>query len=116
MPSKSGRNEIAALREQLLKQQREIEESADVLADAARPVELDQASVGRLSRMDAMQAQAMAMEVARRRSALHTRIQGALHRIEAGDYGFCFVCGDEIDIRRLQFDPTVTRCIGCKGA
>jgi len=48
-------DEIAALREQLLKQQRELEEAADVLAEAARPLELDQASVGRLSRMDAMQ-------------------------------------------------------------
>lgn len=49
-------DEIAALREQLLKQQRELEEAADVLAEAGRPLELDQASVGRLSRMDAMQA------------------------------------------------------------
>lgn len=89
---------------------RDLEESAK---DATKPIELDQASVGRLSRMDAMQAQQMAQEMERRRQQQIARIEVALHRIELGDYGYCYVCGEEINIRRLEVDPTITRCIKC---
>jgi len=80
---------------------------------AQQPVELDQARVGRLSRMDALQGQQMLQEVARRRQAKLQGIEGALRRIESGDYGDCFICGKVIDPRRLAVDPTNTRCIGC---
>ena len=63
--------------------------------------------------MDAMQAQQMAQETGRRRQQQVTKIDAALHRIESGDYGYCYVCGEEIDIRRLAVDPTITRCIKC---
>jgi DnaK suppressor protein len=52
------------------------------------PLELDQSSLGRLSRMDAMQGQAMATEGERRRSIEHQRIAQALSRIEEGNYRF----------------------------
>ena len=86
-------------------------EQADQYAD--QPVELDQARVGRLSRMDALQAQQMLQEVTRRRQAKLQGIEGALRRIETGDFGECFICGNSIDPRRLIIDPTNTRCIGC---
>ena len=78
-------------------------------------MELDQSRVGRLSRMDAMQAQQMALESARRRRQKISKVEGALRRIESGDYGYCFVCGEEMDAQRLAVDPTLTRCIGCAG-
>jgi DnaK suppressor protein len=81
--------------------------------DAARVVELDQAAVGRLSRMDAMQAQQMAQETERRRHLQLQKIEGALRRIEADEFGYCYVCGNEIDAGRLQVDPTITRCTKC---
>lgn len=94
-----------------LKQQLEAEDAATE-ADR-RPVELDQACVGRLSRMDAMQQQAMAHETARRRQRQLAAVEGALERVAAGEYGFCFVCGEEIEPGRLAVDPTNTRCISC---
>jgi DnaK suppressor protein len=81
--------------------------------EAGKPVELDQASVGRLSRIDAMQAQQMAQASERRRQQQLLKIEVALRRIETGEYGYCFVCGEEIDVRRLGVDPTNTRCIRC---
>jgi DnaK suppressor protein len=72
----------------------------------------DQAAFG-LSRMDAMQAQLRAEEPARRRLRQLGKIEGALRRIEAGDYGNCFVCGDGIESHRLSADPTSTRCVKC---
>lgn len=81
--------------------------------DATQPVELDQTGMGRLSRMDAMQAQQMALEGARRRKRQLQRIDGALRRIEAGEYGRCFICEEEIGAGRLSVDPTITRCMDC---
>ncbi|HUU74263.1 MAG TPA: TraR/DksA C4-type zinc finger protein [Burkholderiales bacterium] len=63
--------------------------------------------------MDAMQAQQMALETARRRREELVRVEGALRRLKAGEYGNCFVCGEDIDARRLAIAPTSTRCVNC---
>jgi DnaK suppressor protein len=97
----------------LLRQQAELEELDESSREAAKPVKLDQASVGRLSRMDAIRAQQMARESERRRRQQLVKIEAALRRIEAGEFGCCLLCGEEIDIRRLSVDPTSTRCIAC---
>lgn len=81
--------------------------------DQVKPVELDQSSVGRLSRMDAMQVQAMAQETERRRHFDLKRTQTALERLDAGDYGFCLGCDEEIPVKRLEFDPALTTCVDC---
>lgn len=101
-------------RNRLLELREELEAVADESSAAASTVELDQSRVGRLSRMDAMQAQSMAQETARRRQTQLLRIEGALRRLDSGEFGECFACGDEIDPARLEFDPTVTRCVTCK--
>ena len=100
------RARLLALREELESLVADGEESASV-------VELDQAKVGRLSRMDAMQAQAMAQASGRRREELLVGIASALQRIDDDEYGFCADCGEAIDPRRLEFDPTVLHCIDC---
>lgn len=89
-----------------------LSEGMDV-GDERAPVKLDQQSVGRLSRMDAMARQAMAQAVGRRRNARLIRIEAALARIAAGDYGDCEDCGEAISPGRLRLDPTVTLCIDC---
>jgi len=80
---------------------------------AVAPVELDQASVGRLSRMDAMQGQAMAQASHRRREARLRHITAALRRMETGDYGRCLECDEPIAEGRLRFDPSVVLCVRC---
>ncbi|MEX0758407.1 MAG: TraR/DksA C4-type zinc finger protein, partial [Tistlia sp.] len=81
--------------------------------DSRRPVELDQQSVGRLSRMDAMQQQAMAMATEQRRLAAGQRIRAALRRLETDEYGDCLRCGEEIALARLRLDPATARCVPC---
>ena len=76
-------------------------------------VELDQTSVGRLSRMDALQGQQMALAQDRNREAELNRIDAALKRIEDGKYGSCLECEEEIAAKRLRFDPAAALCIGC---
>ena len=105
--------EIEQIRQKLLRLKSELKELEETFKETSKPVELDQSSVGRLSRMDAMQAQQMAMEAVRRRQHQLLKIEGALRRIESGVYGYCFVCSEEIDVRRLSADPTNTRCMKC---
>lgn len=83
--------------------------------DSVKPVALDQASVGRLSRMDALQAQAMSLAVERRRKEELNLISSALKRMEDGEYGYCITCGELIAPRRLEFNPTVLTCVVCAG-
>jgi DnaK suppressor protein len=81
--------------------------------EESQPVEVDHSSVGRLTRMDALQSQAMAAEVERRREAELARIATALERLEQGDYGFCVTCGEPIALKRLELDPATPVCVNC---
>ncbi len=110
---KTPQKDLPALRATLVERLAELRELQVTSAESRRPVELDQTSVGRLSRVDAMQRQAMALEVERRRDQEKLRVEAALKRMDAGDFGFCVVCGEEIGARRLSVDPTVPTCIGC---
>ncbi len=105
--------DLADIRERLLKLRSDLEAVAATNDESSRIVELDQTRVGRLSRMDALQAQAMAKESGRRSEILLQRIAGALRRVESGDYGRCRSCDDPIPRKRLEFDPTALFCIEC---
>lgn len=82
-------------------------------AQSEEPVELDQARIGRLSRLDAMQQQAIGQAAARLNNSELQRIEAALKRIETGEYGHCVICDEEIAEGRLRFDPSVLTCIAC---
>lgn len=109
-------SDLERYRAHLLALREELRSLSEGSRESTQPVILDQASVGRLSRMDAIQGQQMAQESERRRKQRLLAIEGALRRIESGDYGYCHVCDEEIDPRRLEFDPTSTRCIRCQQA
>ena len=86
----------------------------DAAAEAStKPVELDQQAIGRLSRMDALQNQAMAQAQVRRREQERVRIRAALKRIEDEEFGYCTDCGEEIEPARLSADLTIPRCLDC---
>ena len=104
---------LEQIKQQLLQMKSELQEQEKTLKKAGKPVELDQTKVGRISRMDAMQAQQMALDTSRRRQLQLVKIEGALQRIKSGDYGYCLNCDEEIDIRRLRIDPGNTYCIAC---
>ncbi len=100
-------------RGRLLALRAELESAAESGDEAAAVVELDQTKVGRLSRMDAMQAQAMAKATSQRREAKLVQITAALQRIDDGDFGLCRACEEPINPKRLEFDPTAILCIDC---
>jgi len=105
-------DEITAFR-QLLEQQ--LAESRDaVQAGDIGTVMLDQSSVGRLSRMDAMQQQAMAKGLKERTQRNLRRLQAALDRIPAGTFGLCCRCGELMTRERLSADPATPFCADCQ--
>tara|TARA_B100000530_G_C15650423_1_gene366032 strand:- start:31 stop:360 length:330 start_codon:yes stop_codon:yes gene_type:complete len=81
--------------------------------ESRKPVNLDQSQQGRLSRMDAIQLQEMALESQRRREEQLLKIDFAMKRIETGEYFECIQCGEKIAEKRLEVDPTCSRCIEC---
>lgn len=90
-------------------------ESLEASAQASGvTVELDQSRVGRLSRMDALQGQAMSNAVALRRRQTLQKIEAALERLDEGEFGFCLECGEEIAVKRLAIDPVTTYCTECQ--
>jgi RNA polymerase-binding transcription factor len=91
----------------------ELEQQSDQSSGSRAPVELDQQSVGRLSRMDAMQQQQMAAAQERARRRDLARIEMAERRLAGGDYGYCIECGEEIPEKRLAIDPMAEKCIRC---
>ena len=105
--------EIAAFRDLLLARDRTLIDQEMRGDDAASTVELDQTRLGRLSRMDAMQAQEMAKASSRRRQMERGRIAAALRRIDEGEYGYCLSCGDLIPEPRLTIDPAAAQCVDC---
>ena len=105
--------DLDTFKEALLAQRQELERSEEGARESVTPVELDQTSVGRLSRMDALQSQAMAQENKRRREIQLVRNRAALERIETGEYGYCASCGEDIDPRRLKVDPANPFCVEC---
>lgn len=105
--------DLQYFKELLKNLQEELTRASEDSRQAAQTVALDQTSVGRLSRMDAMQSQAMAKESSRRMHLQLTRIEAAFERIEDGEYGYCAECDEEIDRRRLLVDPATPFCITC---
>lgn len=108
--------DLAHFRARLLQEQEALLSLRETRDASTATVELDQSSVGRLSRMDAMQQQAMAQNTRQRAELALQRIEAALRRCDDGSYGICFDCEEPIDPRRLELDPAATLCIACAQA
>ena len=81
-----------------------------------RPVTLDQQSVGRVSRVDAIQQQQMAIASHDQASQQLKQVGQALHRIDTGEYGFCLNCAEPVLFARLQAQPIAGLCLECQSA
>ena len=103
---------LSHFRDRLLALEKEIQTTLEASKEASGVVELDTA-IGRLSRMDAMQNQQMALELRRRRENQLLRIKNAFKRMDKGQYGKCGKCGKPIDEARLEVFPDVVTCVAC---
>ena len=106
-------SELKGFRARLEQELAALDHEDDLGVEGQEVVTLDQQSVGRLSRMDALQGQAMAKATQARREAHRIRIHAALARMEDDEFGYCTDCGEEIAPKRLELDPAVPTCISC---
>ena len=103
---------LSHFRDRLLALEKEIQATLEASKEASGVVELDTA-IGRLSRMDAMQNQQMALELRRRQENQLLRIKNALKRMDQGQYGLCGKCKKPIAEERLEVSPDVVMCVRC---
>lgn len=100
-------------RELLVARRAALTASIENASGSAAPVELDQQVQGRLSRMDAIQGQAMAQATIERRRVEIAQIDAAFKRMEDDEFGYCVECGDDIAPKRLELNPAIARCVEC---
>jgi len=81
--------------------------------DRTATVDLDQ-PIGRLSRVDALQQQAMAKEQRRRMELRLGKVKQSLADAAAGDYGLCRRCEEPIGHARLKARPETPFCLACR--
>jgi DnaK suppressor protein len=105
--------DLVSLRQRLLARKAELERVVAEHHEEAQTVEADPQRYGRLTRMDELQSQALAKDIERRRHGELVRISQALKRMDADEFGVCVACGEDIDRKRLELDPTVAICIQC---
>jgi len=105
--------DLESWRENLLAERATLKDASAATSDSRTPVTLDQQSVGRLSRMDAMQVQAMHQAEEERRQLRLRLISAALSRLDEGEYGYCMTCGVDIPAKRLSIDPAAAQCVDC---
>ena len=101
-------------RESILREIDDLRALSDGSREGRAPVELDQQSACRLSIMDAMQLQSMELAREERRRQRLAVLAAALRRLDADEYGYCLVCGEDILPERLDIDPAVTLCVACQ--
>lgn len=112
-PSGLSLEQIEALREEIGGELAGLVRRMEASGNTVRPVELDPGSVGRLSRMDELQNQAMAKGLRERERQRLDALHQALERIEVGTYGTCVDCGGAIPFARLEAYPEISTCMAC---
>ncbi|MEX2475019.1 TraR/DksA family transcriptional regulator [Marinobacter sp.] len=105
--------ELERFRALLIQWREDLISTSEVRDESSGTVHLDQQSVGRLSRMDAMQSQELAKAGKARAERQLLMIKAALARIDRDEFGDCIECGEAINPKRLEIDPTTLHCIHC---
>lgn len=77
-------------------------------------VHLDQQSVGRVSRVDALARQQIAKAAEANTRLRITEIKRALKKVDDGSFGECEECGEMVSEARLEAKPEARLCIDCK--
>ena len=90
----------------------ELHESIKYLTEASKPIE-PSCALGRLTRMEAIGEKGVNEAILLKSKARLIRLENAMSRIEAGNYGICVKCKKEIPIGRLEAVPEALICVNC---
>ncbi len=111
-----SKEQVAELGARLRKQRDSLQQQLAESGDQAQPVTLDQQSIGRVSRVDAIQQQQVAVAGREQLSMTLRQVMTALARVESGDFGYCTRCDEPIGFQRLNARPQAPLCLRCQAA
>lgn len=104
--------ERKALREKINEEIIKIEAAIVPLLDATKPISPEN-SLGRVSRMDAINNKGVAEAALRSAKAKLSKLQLALKKVVNPDFGNCSMCKNPIRPARLMYMPESTKCVRC---
>ena len=90
----------------------EINESIIYLREASKPI-APSCALGRLTRMEAIGEKGVNEAILSRSKARLVRLENAMERIEAGSYGTCLKCKQDMPMGRLEAVPEALICVNC---
>lgn len=105
--------QIAALRVLIEQSSAELQDLLSRSSASSKPVDLDE-PIGRLSRMDALQQQQMAVASRQVQNQRLLLLRNALKAIERDEYGYCRRCEEPIGYQRLKVRPESPFCLTCQ--
>jgi DnaK suppressor protein len=82
------------------------------LVKLVKPIAPD-CSLGRLTRVEAMNEQVINLKILDEARLRETRLHNALRRVEHEMFGVCIECEESIGIGRMMIRPESIRCVGC---
>jgi DnaK suppressor protein len=106
-------SQLAELKALLEKAEQDVAQGLSASSADAKPVDLG-LSIGRLSRVDALQQQHMAMARRQRVEVQLQQVRAAVSRMKIGTYGACIKCGEPIGFARLKARPETPVCRDCQ--
>lgn len=80
--------------------------------DLTAPIAPD-VSIGRISRMDAINNKSVTEAVLKQAEEKLQKLQNALSRVDNPEFGICVRCKNSIPIGRILIRPESTRCVNC---
>lgn len=106
--------QLDELRGALEKLEKELQQQLERGKSSTEAVKLDQTLVGRVSRMDAMQQQSVALSTLNKTRNRLKKVLAAIAAFDSGEYGYCSRCDEAIAFGRLQAQPEARLCISCQ--
>jgi len=100
------------MRKRILSLIKDMEHEIALLAEHVKPVSPEN-SLGRISRMDAINNKGVAEVSMRNKKSKLSKLRVAIENIDKEDFGLCSNCGNAIQPARLMYLPESTRCMRC---
>jgi len=104
--------DLTSFKDRLEQERHRIQRGLAMVGPSKESITPDNA-IGRLTRMEALQAQSMSEATRVRQQKRLKQVELALKRVEDGRYGTCIHCGAEIPLGRLEGMPEARTCMAC---
>ena len=106
------KEEKADLKKKIIEEISKAEIDIAEMEKMAQPITPEN-SIGRVSRMDAINNKSVVDAALRTKRAKLTKLQVALKKVDEENFGNCVMCNNPIQPLRLMFMPESTRCVRC---